>query len=1201
MSRPFAHLHTHSSHSVRDSIARPDEMFAAARADSQPALAITDHGNLSGLYVAHRAGRDAGVPLIAGLEAYLAIEDGEPNARWRRGTMSKPSIEGDSESAEGGQSKYTHLTVLAENATGLSNLMRLVTESNTGDSFWSRPRADLTTLESCREGLIVLSGCLGGPLKSRLALGDVEGAYAAAERLTEMLGPDHFFVEVMSHSIAEEDRLNDDLLAIARHFGLRVVATNDSHFVDARHARAHEAWLCGASQQTLADPNHWRFSGSGFHMRTASEMRAIFDHAPGFEDACDNTLLIAERATQYDLFPKHALRIPVFAPDDERSASEILYDRVKVGALSRYGSPLSPEVKERLRYELDTIANAGLSDYFLIVAEMIDRARARGIRVGPGRGSAAGSCVSYCLGIIGVDPLRHGLLFERFLNPTRNKMPDIDTDFEQGRRQEVVNDLIERWGHESVALIGTLGYSLSKNSLRVAGKVLGETAAGVQLAGLVPTLGGGKTATIADLVDPSFAPGADFRRAADEAGVGGLVDVASAFDGVVNTESIHPCGVVIGDEPLIGQIPLREDRRPPDKGGTGGWVSEFDGEALEGLGYLKMDVLGLLTLDIIEAAVREIERRTGRRIDTDLIADDDSPEARAAWGLLAAGRTEGLFQMESAGMQDLARRLRPTSVDDLAVVIALYRPGPLGIGMHDIYANRKNGDEEMSYDMFTRRADEVAVIRSVLDETLGVIIYQEQLLRIAESVAGFDPPERDNLLRAISKKSREAMDRSGALFVEHAQLAVGMDGREKTVFSRSTATHLWEAMKSAGEYSFNKSHSVGYARLAFVTAWLKANYPTEYAAGWLARADKQEKRLPFLASLRESGVVLHYPHVNTSLVDPRVVDTGVIELGLGKIRDVSSVASDIVAEREAHGPFVSLADLMNRVRTGGGSRRISITTIRGLIEAGACDEFGPRKGMMESLETLRKKPDTPIPNDEWGLLERSARERVRLGILVGENPLASFAPQIREWRSPRNGNAPTPIHRIGSTGSVTTVGIVTSFEVKKRKTRFATLTLSGTKGDISGVVWGSTLDRLERAGRVPTVGTIVGVDARVQEKATYQVTPDEGGDAEGGDDSPPSPPVRELDVKDLWWEDLIETKPEPDDLPPGAEGFDAPPETMTAPATEPVLSDPVAEQSGPQLDEWDDRSSDDEVAVEPPAKDRTPTGQTGPSFGNFGF
>jgi DNA polymerase-3 subunit alpha len=495
MPESFVHLHTHSSHSVRDSIARPDDLFAAA-SDGQSALAITDHGNLSGLYVSHKAAKSRGVNLIAGIEAYMAVESGEPSARLRHESVVKPIFgDDDAPSADnaGGEAKYTHLTLLAESAEGLENLMRLSAIANDGEAFWSHPRMDLTVLAEHSKGLIALSGCLGGAIKSRLAAGDVEGANTATASMVEIFGHDNFFIEVMSHGIAVEDRLNAGLLEIAKKFGLRVVATNDSHFTRADDERAHEAWLCSASNQTLSDPNHWHFTGNGYHLRTAAEMRAIFDDQPGFEKGCDHTLLIAERATGFEMFPKHGLRIPAFDPTSEQSSDELLYQKAREGALRRYGSPLPIEVKERLRHELDVVSNAGLSDYFLIVADMIDWARGQGIRVGPGRGSAAGSCISYCLGIIAVDPLAHGLLFERFLNPTRNKMPDIDTDFEQGRRQEVVHYLIERWGKDSVALIGTLGYSLSKNSLRVAGKVLDRAALGARLADQVPTMGDSMT------------------------------------------------------------------------------------------------------------------------------------------------------------------------------------------------------------------------------------------------------------------------------------------------------------------------------------------------------------------------------------------------------------------------------------------------------------------------------------------------------------------------------------------------------------------------------------------------------------------------------------------------------------------------------------------------------------------------------------
>lgn len=1118
MARSFAHLHTHSSHSVRDSIARPGDLFAAAAEDGQPALAITDHGNLSGLYVAHKDALKHGVNLIAGLEAYMAIEDGESNARLRRESVAKPMFEEDGVAVEGdgGEAKYTHLTLLAASPEGLSNLMRLSALGNESDAFWSKPRMDLTILAEHSKGLIGLSGCLGGAVKSRLAAGDVEGANVAAASMVEIFGSDNFFIEVMSHGIAQEDALNGDLLAIAQRFGLRVVATNDSHFTHKEDANAHEAWLCGASKpvKTLDDPTRWRFTGEGYHLRTAAEMRALFDDQPGFEEACDNALLIAERATGYEMFPKHGLRIPVFAPESDRSADDLLYEKVKEGAKKRYGSPIPAEVGKRLRYELDIIKNAGLSDYFLIVADMIDWAKAQGIRVGPGRGSAAGSCVSYCMGIIAIDPLAHGLLFERFLNPTRNKMPDIDTDFEQGRRQEVVHYLVERWGKNSVALIGTLGYSLSKNSLRVAGKVLDRGKLGEDLADQVPTMGDGKTAALSLLANQKFAPGEGFRSVAKNPGAKDIIDLATRFEGVVNTESIHPCGIVIGDEMLLGQIPLRSDRRAADDGGTGGWVAEFDGGALEDLGYLKMDVLGLLTLDVVEATIREIERRHGRHIDDEEIADDGSERAKKAWSVIGSGKTEAVFQLESGGMQELARRLRPQSIDELGALIALYRPGPLGIGMHDMYANRKAGIEEVSYDIFTKDADEVAVIRGVMDETLAVMVYQEQLLKIAELVAGFNPPERDNLLRAIGKKNREQMDRSGELFVAGAQSDRDMDGSEKLPFSKRTAENLWEAMKSAGEYSFNKSHSIGYARLSFVTAWLKANYPAEFAAGWLARADNQEKRLAFLAALMEEGVTLRHPDVNASAVDPTVDDDGAVLLGLGKIRDVGSVGEAIVAERERNGPFTSLVDIATRVKVSEAARRVSITALRALIESGACDAFGARKGMFEAIEALRKNPNTLVSNTEWGLLEKTARERQRLGVLVSENPLVSFGPQIREWRSPSHPHQrPMPLHKLPNGGQVQTIGIVTSFEIKKRKTRFAKMTLAGTKSTIECIVWNSTLERLERNGEIPSIGDIVGVDATVQEKTPFRVDDD-------GDDAPETVAVKELVVNAIWSEEI---------------------------------------------------------------------------------
>ena len=570
---------------------------------------------------------------------------------------------------------------------------------------------------------------------------------------------------------------------------------------------------------------------------------------------------------------------------------------------------------------------------------------------------------------------------------------------------------------------------------------------------------------------------------------------------------------------------------------SGGWVSEFDGDALEKLGYLKMDVLGLLTLDVVEAACREIERRHGLVIDADSLSDTGDDAAKRAWALIGSGLTDGLFQIEGGGMQDLARRLAPKSVDELAVLIALYRPGPLGIGMDNMYANRKAGTEEANYDIFTRDPGEVQVIRNVLDETLGVIVYQEQLLRIAELVAGFNPPERDNLLRAIGKKNRAEMDRSGALFIASAQSNQTMDGTEKIAFQNQTAENLWDAMKSAGEYSFNKSHSVGYARLSFITAWLKANYPVEFAAGWLSRADNAEKRLSFLAAMSDVDVVLRAPDINLSGVDPIVDGDGAILFGLGKIRDVGTVSEAIIAERSANGPFTSLADFAGRVRVTNGTRRVSVTTLRALIESGALDTFGTRKGQFDALDTLRKNPDARVSTAEWGVLERSVRERIRLGVLVSQNPLVVFKDQIKEWRSPHAPHSPvTTLHRLPDGGNVHTLGVVISWEILKRKTTFAKMTLAGTKATIDCVVWNNTLTRLQEQGAVPKVGDIVGVDARVQNKAPYR--PDFLEDGTEAD----LVTVQELVVQSVWSHELIDHTGLDDDVPDDA-----------------VIVDPVAE------------------------------------------
>jgi DNA polymerase-3 subunit alpha len=1031
----FVHLHTHSDYSTRDSIARIGDLCAAAAADGQPALAITDHGNLGATRLLRETAARYDIKPIYGVEAYLAVEDGQPNARLRHGTTTDD------------EKKYHHLTILAETPEGWTNLLKIQAAAN--ESYWSKPRADLDLLQEHHDGLIVLTGCLGGPIKQPLSNGDYDTAHANLATLVDIFGHDNTFVEMMSHGIPEEDALNADLERFAKEFGLRTVATNDSHYVHESDHHAHDAWLCISSNSTLDDPTRWRFTGSGYHLRTAEEMRALFDR-----ESVDVTLEIAERCTQYDMMPKSGLRLPTFDPSDPRDSDQILYEMTRDAAPNRYGKPLPAEVRERLRYELDIIAGAHLSDYFLIVADMIHWAKAQGIRVGPGRGSAAGSCVSYVLGITNVDPLAHGLLFERFLNPTRAKMPDIDTDFEQNRREEVIAYLAQRWGDDRVARIGTHGISLAKNSLRAAGKVTGQSSVANRLANTVPLMTGGRSASLTEMM--SGVVSSDFTDLAKTAPE--VVQIARSFEGVVNTEGIHACGVVVSDESLLGLVPLRRDRK------TNSRITEWDGGEIEAANFLKMDVLGLTALDIIASASRLAN------VDPDELDLHDE----RAWDLIAKGHTNGLFQLESEGMTDLCRRIGPRSIDDLAAVIALYRPGPLGMGMHILYADRKTGQADVDYGIFTSDPDEQAVIQSTLDETFGVIIYQEQILRLADTVAGFAPHDRDDLLKAVGKKIREQMDRSGELFQKMAVLDVDYAGNPKLAFSASTASHLWDAFKSAGEYSFNKSHATGYAFLSYQMAWLKANYPAEFAAGWLSHTENPDKRSSFLSQL--DGVALLCPDVNHSLATPTVHGGNVI-LGLGGISDVGSVANFIVAEREAHGPFTSLHDIASRVRTND-EKRVSVTALGALVDAGACDAFGPRLGQIMMMGTV-KDVEAPVPGYEFDVLERGTRERQRLGILVSESPLQVLGDQLRTWRSPTAGRKPTPVHKV-EPGNVTTLGIVASFEIIRKRSRFAKMRLAGTRGTISCLIWERTLNIIEHGMGVPRVGDVVGVDGVIK-------------------------------------------------------------------------------------------------------------------------
>jgi len=1070
----FVHLHTHTTYSSRDAMSKLGPLVEAAAADGQPALAITDHGNLGAAWKFAKLAKAAGVKPITGIEAYLAH-----GSRFKRQTAAAADDQaldaGDMEVA-GGQkrAKYHHLTVLAATKEGWRNLAFLDAEAHAPESFWSKPRIDMELLAEHSAGLIVLTGCLGGPVAGPLAAGELARAEENLARLRDIFG-DRLYVEVMDHGIASERRVMGQLVELAKRHGMPVVATNDAHYVFRDESDAHDAWLCVGGDTPLSDPKRWRFQGHGYWLRTTSEMHALFDGQPGTERAVSETLAVAERIEDCVL-PEATRRLPSVGGD----ADGALYKKVARGAEQRYGRPLPELVRDRLRYEYDIITGAGLSDYFLIVEDMIGWARRRGIMVGPGRGSAAGSVIAYCLGIVQVDPIKHGLLFERFLSPDRVGLPDIDTDFEQAATDLVVEHLAERWGQANVARIGTYNIALGPASLRLAGKVLEAQALGAKLAEAVPIGGDGKPYKLKDLYEETEAT-APFRQAvAADSKCAQVVELARAFEGQVNAESVHACGVVVGDQPLQGLVPLRRDRRDPSVR-----VTQWDGKDIEDVGLVKLDVLGLRNLDIVAATIRLIEETTGEKLDPYLLPEATSdPRAAAAWRLFAEGRTAGIFQLESSGMTKLAMQIRPQNLGELSDVIALFRPGPLKAGMHTVYAERKAGKAPVDYGIFTSDPWEAEQIATVLGSTYGVPVYQEQMMRLGEVVASFGPVNRDRLRKAVAKKIHDEMVAVGQLFISGAQSDRDDAGNSRRPFARSTAEKVWESLAGAESYGFNKSHSLGYAKLAYVTAFLKANWPAHFAAAVLANTDNDEKRLATLISIRAEGIKVRGPDVNMSQTWTTVDADGAVRLGLAEIKGVGELVKAIVDERYQGGPFTSLSDLYGRVKVcdtkGGPLKKLSLDKLEALVEAGACDSFGPRLGQMMTLHAIDAGATAPAA--EWGPLELTARERKRLGVLLSPSPLTALKDDVTKWCA--RDILPKPAVRVDHLGAhegrkASTIGVLSGFGVVKKGNRRANIAIEGSHGTINGVVWASTLAKLEEKG-MPQVGDIVGVTGTVK-------------------------------------------------------------------------------------------------------------------------
>ncbi len=1000
MGKSFTHLHVHTEFSMLDGAARIDEVVAAAVADGQPAIGITDHGNMYGVLDFYRAARKAGITPVLGIEAYMAGES-RFERPVRRGRVDDGGGEG-----ERGEKLYYHLTLLAESTPGYKNLIKLSSAAFL-EGYFYKPRLDWELLERHKDGVIATTGCLGGVVCQALLRGDVEGATRNASRLRDIFGPEHLYVELQDHGLADQRMANGHLLEIAKKLQLPLLATNDSHYTHQSDAVAHDALLCVQTGAQVDDPKRFKFDSDQHYLKTAAEMRSLFAEVP---ESCDNTLAIAERVDVEIEFGH--VELPNFDLPPGVTDSEYLRELTLEGARRRYGVPLPGDVVQRVEHELGVIDRMGLSTYFLVVWDLINHARQRNIRVGPGRGSAAGCCVAYCLRIVDLDPIKYGLIFERFLNEGRREMPDIDMDFDERYRAEMIRYAAERYGSDHVAQIVTFSTIKARAAVRDAARVLGlPYAVGDRIAKTMPPLVMGRDTPLNACLEltPGHEEGykmaAELRALCESDGdARKVVEVAKGLAGLRRQDGIHAAAVVITREPLTEYLPVQRKPEPGGDPADAPIVTQYEMHGVADLGLLKMDFLGLRNLTVIERALDLIEQTTGRRPDIDNVDLEDE----RTFEMLRRADSIGVFQLEGGPMRALIRSLAPTSFADVAALVALYRPGPMAANMHNDFADRKNGRKPVIC-LHPDVAEELA-------DTHGLMIYQESMMRVATRFAGYSLLEADNLRKACGKKNREL------IALEREKFVAGADA---TGYGSDLGTKLFDIIEPFADYAFNKSHAFAYGMVAYQTAWLKANHPVEYLAALLTSVkDDKDKTAVYLAECRTMGVEVLVPDVNLSIAAFGAVD-GKIPFGLAAIRNVGEgLVGLIVAERENAGPFSDFYDFCRRVDPGVLNKR----SVESLVKAGAFDSMGhPRRGLLAVFEqvidrTLARRREqelgvmslfgemgdasaggpssvvderVPIPDVEFDQHQRLVFEKEMLGLYVSSHPLFGVEAMLR--------------------------------------------------------------------------------------------------------------------------------------------------------------------------------------------------------------
>ncbi len=1055
-----------------DGAARIGPMVEEAQRLGMPAIAVTDHGNTFAAFEFYKTAKAAGIKPIIGIEAYVTPgthRSDKSRVRWGSPEQSSDDVSG--------AGAYTHMTLLSETTEGMHNLFRLSSKASI-EGYYFKPRMDRELLQKYSKGLIATTGCPSGEVQTRLRLGQYDAARAAAAEFQDIFGKENYFAEIMDHGLSIERRVMTDLHKIAKELSIPLLATNDLHYTHQHDATSHAALLCVQSGSTLDDPNRFKFDGDGYYVKSAAEMRQVFRDHP---IACDNTLLVAERCeVEFDTSANYMPRYPVPAGETEESW---FIKEVENGLADRYPNGIPDEVRKQAEYECGVIVQMGFPGYFLVVADFINWAKDNGIRVGPGRGSGAGSMAAYAMKITDLDPLQHGLIFERFLNPDRVSMPDFDVDFDDRRRGEVIQYVTEKYGDERVAQIVTYGTIKAKQALKDAGRVLGfPFSMGEKLTKAMPPAVMGKDMPLGGMFDPQhprYKEASEFRSVIEtDPEAKTVFDTAVGLENLKRQWGVHAAGVIMSSEPLIDIIPIM--KREQD----GQIVTQFDYPACESLGLIKMDFLGLRNLTIIDDALDNIEANRGEK----LVLEDLDLTDRASYDLLARGDTLGVFQLDGGPMRSLLRLMKPDNFEDISAVLALYRPGPMGVDSHTNYALRKNGLQEIT----PIHPELEEPLSDILDTTYGLIVYQEQVMAVAQRLAGYSLGQADLLRRAMGKKKKEILDKEFVPF---------SGGMRANGYSDAAITALWNVLVPFSDYAFNKAHTAAYGLISYWTAYLKAHYPAEYMAALLTSVgDSKDKLAVYLNECRRMGIRVLPPDVGESIRYFAAVGED-IRFGLGAVRNVgTNVVDGIVAARQNE-RFASFHDFLTKVPMHVANKR----TIESLIKAGAFDSLGDtRRALMEihedateaAVDVKRKAATGAIGFDfdslydeaeeimparvperpEWSKKDKLAFEREMLGLYVSDHPLAGLEIPLAK-------HASTSIHDLLASedvqdgDQVTVAGLVTSVQhrvAKQSGNPYGMITVEDFDGEVTVMFMGKTYAEFQTLLQADTILVVRG-------------------------------------------------------------------------------------------------------------------------------